>query len=309
MFQKLKPHLKWIVPTGIVILLVLFFVCQSPQVISATVSPEVIVKGQNQEITVTVVVKPRWYNLPILRVVMVERGNANITHNLVNDLPFKGKATNIGWLHKTGKDNNGNYVYQNVFGINHPMAETVQIQVRNLLNKPIAPQYTPASWHDIRGYIPSMRLAVSTRKFNLPSDPGKENDKTFDGIDADHDGLRDDLQREIFFAYPESERVRKAMGESWKFQQKKLLDAINGDGELVNKDIRASLRSSDCGGAFKINRNAGPIGDILENLFIEGDIKRAEANITADKLSGPLIWRQQEPLELNCDFNWQSLPD
>ena len=50
-----------------------------------------------------------------------------------------------------------------------------------------------------------------TKRFNLPPDPGEEGKKTLFGIDADKDGLRDDVQRWIYFHYPEDPLIRNAL--------------------------------------------------------------------------------------------------
>ncbi|MCF6156790.1 MAG: hypothetical protein E3K36_16475 [Candidatus Brocadia sp.] len=43
---------------------------------------------------------------------------------------------------------------------------------------------------------------------NLPPDPGEEGKKTLLGIDTDGDGVRDDIQRYIYFTYPNDKRLR-----------------------------------------------------------------------------------------------------
>ncbi|MFK7826726.1 MAG: hypothetical protein AB8G05_21470 [Oligoflexales bacterium] len=50
-----------------------------------------------------------------------------------------------------------------------------------------------------------------TNKFNLPPDPGKKGTETLMGVDSNNDGLRDDVQRWIYFNYPDEPLVRKAL--------------------------------------------------------------------------------------------------
>ena len=45
----------------------------------------------------------------------------------------------------------------------------------------------------------------------LPPDPGGAGKQTLLGIDSDSDGVRDDIQRYIYFAYPDNEKVRVAL--------------------------------------------------------------------------------------------------
>jgi len=42
----------------------------------------------------------------------------------------------------------------------------------------------------------------------LPPDPGKAGKETLLGIDADKDGVRDDIQRYIYFTYPDDKKLR-----------------------------------------------------------------------------------------------------
>jgi hypothetical protein len=45
----------------------------------------------------------------------------------------------------------------------------------------------------------------------LPPDPGEAGKLTLEGIDSDHDGVRDDLQREIVYMYPQNDEVRRVL--------------------------------------------------------------------------------------------------
>ncbi|MBI3534371.1 MAG: hypothetical protein HY072_02640, partial [Deltaproteobacteria bacterium] len=52
-------------------------------------------------------------------------------------------------------------------------------------------------------------------------DPEKNGKKTIEGIDSDHDGLRDDVQRWIYARYPKDEKKRKALRQLAKVIQGK----------------------------------------------------------------------------------------
>jgi hypothetical protein len=45
----------------------------------------------------------------------------------------------------------------------------------------------------------------------FPPDPGEAGKKTLEGIDSDHDGLRDDLQRWIYARFPNEPKKRAAL--------------------------------------------------------------------------------------------------
>jgi len=46
---------------------------------------------------------------------------------------------------------------------------------------------------------------------NLPPDPGAEADQTVAGMDANENGIRDDVELAIFEEYPDSARTRAAL--------------------------------------------------------------------------------------------------
>ncbi len=46
---------------------------------------------------------------------------------------------------------------------------------------------------------------------NLPPDPGAEADKTIEGVDANQNGIRDDVELAIFNKYPNSAKTRAAL--------------------------------------------------------------------------------------------------
>lgn len=58
-----------------------------------------------------------------------------------------------------------------------------------------------------------IKLVITEQEDNevLPPDPGEAGKQTLSGIDSDSDGVRDDIQRYIYFAYPDDEKVRVAL--------------------------------------------------------------------------------------------------
>ncbi len=304
MFQKIKPHLKWVIPlVVIVILLVLFVVSQNSKIISATVSPEVIIKGQNQEITITAVIKPRGIIPPVIFVTLSEPKKVEDYNT------FKGNSTWLGLLKKSTKDNSGNYIYQRTFNLNHSKAETVQVQLRNFVGFFIYPTVQTDSTIVWPITLPTLRLAVTTRSFSLPQDPGEEGKKTLAGVDSDNDGVRDDIQREIFFAFPESERVRKALGLQWSARQNQIENSTDKD--IVDIKEIQSYRATTC--------LYGVLNDIQHQRYEK--VLRAIENViynTTKRGNGYDQFQKivkLQPYQIpnegvkNCDFDWQSLPD
>ncbi len=67
---------------------------------------------------------------------------------------------------------------------------------------------------------------------NLPPDPGADADKTVQGIDANHNNIRDDVELAIFKEYPNSARIRAAELQYAMALQAELTQVFNS-GTLV----------------------------------------------------------------------------
>ena len=91
-------------------------------------------------------------------------------------------------------------------------------------------------------------IIYADKNFNfppgLPPDPGEQGKSTLLGVDSDHDGIRDDLQRWIFARFPNDPEKRAALGQTAKvFQESMTVE--NGDKPLRALLIRMS-RAIDC---------------------------------------------------------------
>ena len=73
----------------------------------------------------------------------------------------------------------------------------------------------------------------------FPPDPGEAGRRTLEGIDSDHDGLRDDVQRWIYARFPNDERKRKAL------RQVALWYQFNISKEFSEQDIPKSNKQFD----------------------------------------------------------------
>ena len=77
---------------------------------------------------------------------------------------------------------------------------------------------------------------------NLPLDPGAEADKTVAGIDANTNGIRDDVELAIFKEYPNSAKTRAVLLQyALALQMEVTQPMVNGGtaGEVANKEDRA----------------------------------------------------------------------
>lgn len=77
---------------------------------------------------------------------------------------------------------------------------------------------------------------------NLPPDPGAEADKTIAGIDANKNGIRDDVELAIFKEYPNSAKTRAVLLQyALALQMEAVQEVVNRGvvGEVANKQDRA----------------------------------------------------------------------
>lgn len=83
---------------------------------------------------------------------------------------------------------------------------------------------------------------------NLPPDPGVNADKTIEGIDANHNGIRDDVELAIFKEYPNSAKTRAVLLQyALALQMETIQSLINKDTvtEVVREQSRANVCLSD----------------------------------------------------------------
>ena len=78
----------------------------------------------------------------------------------------------------------------------------------------------------------------------LPPDPGEAGKLTLEGIDSNNDGVRDDLEREIVYMYPQNEEVRRVLRAMVKKEQD--ITATVGDHEHFKELAIAYLSFWDC---------------------------------------------------------------
>ncbi len=78
----------------------------------------------------------------------------------------------------------------------------------------------------------------------LPPDPGEAGKLTLAGIDSNNDGVRDDLEREIVYMYPQNEEVRRVLRAMVKKGQQ-LITTV-GDHEWFKEIDVSYLALYDC---------------------------------------------------------------
>jgi hypothetical protein len=135
----------------------------------------------------------------------------------------------------------------------------------------------------------------------LPPDPGEAGKATLEGIDADGDGLRDDIQRYIALTYPESESTRAALRQYAITSQKTLLEADSREASLTNADIRQD--AWDC--LHYVQPNDARVVRVELRAEILNTEERSIAWVKADQhLSGQVFFlTPDDEMKAKCNFD------
>ncbi len=141
-----------------------------------------------------------------------------------------------------------------------------------------------------------VRFAVTDISVTLPPDPGEAGKVTLAGIDSDHDGVRDDLQREIVFMYPGNDLIRRILRAEMKVTQEVLL--TNGDHDYYVKLLLKEFALDNCYTytEFGLNPSDGN-GQFLHNLVKNTPERKKiyeEHNRLALPFAGPSIYLSSE---------------
>lgn len=102
----------------------------------------------------------------------------------------------------------------------------------------------------------------------LPPDPGENGKLTLAGVDADADGLRDDIQRYIAISHPDSAKERAALTQYAKVVQSALLDA--------NDKAKSVQHGSEVGQAISCEEYTA--GSVEAAIAMEGDLQSVILN-------------------------------
>ncbi|NJK63230.1 MAG: hypothetical protein HC921_11610 [Synechococcaceae cyanobacterium SM2_3_1] len=116
----------------------------------------------------------------------------------------------------------------------------------------------------------------------MPDDPGETGKETLAGIDADGDGVRDDVQRYIFRVYVDDDLKRKAMLQFAKSMLEEIMVANQRDPELSREKFILNSNDQLC---------AISIFDDIDEYFYEAknlevSIFNTRERIEADLLAG-----------------------
>ena len=145
------------------------------------------------------------------------------------------------------------------------------------------------------------------RALQLPPDPGEAGKQTLEGIDSDHDGVRDDMQRWIAVSQQEAPAVRAALRQMVRAQQAYILKA-DSDIDVVLANADKQSMANECLGYLIGGYSVMDISDALRAQMLNTKA-RSLAYVTADgKLSGhffPVLKFKAS----SCDFDPANPPD
>ncbi len=140
---------------------------------------------------------------------------------------------------------------------------------------------------------------------NLPPDPGPAGEATLAGIDSDNDGVRDDVQRWIAQAYPNSQKTRAALTQDTKAMQQILIDSA--DPVKSYKDALQDNRAMECLSYIR----PGDFYHVLaeHKAILLNTEMRSRAWLQADhNLSGKFFGLLPDPKQ-GCDFDPDAMPN
>ena len=143
---------------------------------------------------------------------------------------------------------------------------------------------------------------------NLPPDPGAEADKTVAGIDANKNGIRDDVELAIFKAYPDSAKTRAVLLQyALALQMETMQSIVNR--ETVTEVVREQSRAHYCVGEIASRddiKNLLKLGTSYTDLLrISNGIHQKEKN--SEKIFVKYIGSYSESENEVCDINLLTL--
>ena len=111
---------------------------------------------------------------------------------------------------------------------------------------------------------------------NLPPDPGAEADKTVEGIDANKNGIRDDVELAVFKEYPNSAKTRAVLLQYALALQMMITQPILNE-EIATSVMREKSRAYICIGEALVRDDEDL--EVMDKYFRDGDILRSFVEI------------------------------
>jgi hypothetical protein len=128
----------------------------------------------------------------------------------------------------------------------------------------------------------SSSIALDIDSTRLPPDPGEAGKSTLQGIDADHDGLRDDVQRYLSMAFVVPSKHAAAV--QYALNRLRSLEATNTD--EAQRDFAERVRSIECLEFVMGQENYSAVSDDLTGRILNTHERIVAASHVSSLLSG-----------------------
>lgn len=142
---------------------------------------------------------------------------------------------------------------------------------------------------------------------SLPPDPGAEADKTVQGIDANNNGIRDDVELAIFKEYPNSAKTRAVLLQYALALQMEVVQPIINT-STATEVAREQSRAFVCIGDIlsrenleKFNKEADTFTNFVKGRMFNTEERKNNRNMFVDNV------RSYSNLEQKCDLDLSTL--
>jgi hypothetical protein len=151
-----------------------------------------------------------------------------------------------------------------------------------------------------------VKVGLTQSDYTLPKDPGPDNDKTLEGIDANNNGIRDDVDREIFFLAPGSAKRRAALQQFARSLGKKLI-SLNGEQSILKNQEADIFTALHCVYAFYLSDAAGDVTGLLTKMY-NNTTDRSNMDALVNRKAGSILTPIDQGKK-DCTYNPDSLPN
>ncbi len=140
-------------------------------------------------------------------------------------------------------------------------------------------------------------------RFALPPDPGPAGEATLAGIDANGNGIRDDVERWIYQTYPDSEKLRQALIQEYYPLQNMIINGDAQDRDAVYDDMNELGRALACLRYIHTDKPHLVSGELKATILNTGG--RVDGYFKASRLlgGGTFSSRDKNDWMNNCNFD------
>jgi hypothetical protein len=143
---------------------------------------------------------------------------------------------------------------------------------------------------------------------NLPPDPGAQADATIAGVDANENGIRDDVELAIFKAYPNSAKTRAVLLQyALALQMETIQPIVNTS--TVTEVVREQSRAYACIGEIVSRIDSKKFDQETDNLTDFAKTRQLNTQARKDQRSNFLEYVRSYSELKGCDIDYKTLPN